>query len=500
MSEPKGVRYVNPAFERFVGESEDKVRGTDITRFLHPDERDAYAASFARALAQQGEFAARCRFRRSDGSYRWMQVVGSPRALEDGTFVGYVGSIVDVTEMKEAEEALRDLDRGKNEFLAMLAHELRNPLAGIRNATRLLGSGDTHSAEQGIAIIERQGAHMARMVDELLDVARMNSGRIQLRVEEVELVSLIRQCIELTAHERGMVEQHLEFDAHIPQAWVSGDAMRLSQVFSNLLNNASKFSRRGGHIEVCVDVLEGEGGGQRSVIVEVRDDGVGIEPRMLTKIFELFVQADRPVDPARGGIGLGLTLAKRLVEMHGGSIGATSAGTGHGSVFEVRLPTIEKTRAGSRSGARKHETAKAAVPRRILIVDDNPDSAESMRLMYRLSGHEARVVGEGSLAVEQAAQFGAEAVLLDIGLPDIDGYEVARRLRADPRTRDVLIIAITGYGRDEDMRRSREVGIDEHVVKPVDLDRVFEYLARGRNGRNSTAAHQSHHSKPKEES
>jgi CheY-like chemotaxis protein len=240
-----------------------------------------------------------------------------------------------------------------------------------------------------------------------------------------------------------------------------------------------------------VDTVEAEAGGQRFVIVEIRDDGVGIDPRMLTKIFELFVQADRPVDPARGGIGLGLTLAKRLVEMHGGSIGASSAGSGHGSVFEVRLPAIDKARSGSRTGAGRRETAKAAVPRRILIVDDNPDSAESMRLMYRLSGHDARVVGEGSLAVEQAAEFGAEAVLLDIGLPDIDGYEVARRLRADARTRDVLIIAITGYGRDEDLRRSREVGIDEHVVKPVDLDLVFDYLARGRKTRNSIASGES---------
>jgi two-component system CheB/CheR fusion protein len=488
MSDPKGVRYVNPAFERFVGETEDMVRGTDIARFLHPDERESYTAAFARAAAARNEFSARCRFRRTDGDYRWMQVVGSPRVLEDGTFVGYVGSIVDVTEMKEAEEALRELDRGKNEFLAMLAHELRNPLAGIRNATRLLASGDPDSAEQAVAIIDRQGSHMSRMVDELLDIARINSGRIHLRIEEVELVSLLRQCIELTAPERNLMDQRLDFQSGMAQAWVSGDAMRLAQVFSNLLNNASKFSPRGGRVEVGIDNAQGRD--HPSVVVQVRDDGVGIEPRMLTKIFELFVQADRPVDPARGGIGLGLTLAKRLVELHGGAIHATSAGPGHGSVFTVRLPTIHVARSAG-DGAGKRQAQSSVAARRLLIVDDNPDSAESMRLMYRLSGHEARVVGEGSLAVEAAADFRAEAVLLDIGLPDIDGYEVAKRLRADPRTRDVLIIAITGYGRDEDMRRSREAGIDEHVVKPVDLDRVLEYLSRGRKRRNSTASSES---------
>jgi two-component system, chemotaxis family, CheB/CheR fusion protein len=490
MSDPQGVRYVNPAFERFVGETEEMIRGTDIGRFLHPDDREGYTGAFTRAVAARSDFHARCRFRRTDNSYRWMQVVGSPRMLADGTFMGYVGSIVDVTEMKEAEEALRELDRGKNEFLAMLAHELRNPLAGIRNATRLLASHDAEAVEQAVTIIDRQGAHMARMVDELLDVARINSGRIQLRVEEVELLSVLRQSIELTAAERSLADQHLALHADCPQAWVSGDAMRLGQVFSNLLNNASKFSRRGGHIEVRVEMQTGAGAAP-AVVVHIRDDGIGIEPRMLARIFELFVQAERPVDPARGGIGLGLTLARRLLELHGGSIEASSAGTGQGSVFSVRLPTIEPARGVPREAARKREVARPAVVKKLLIVDDNPDSAESMRLMYRLSGHEARVVGEGAAAVEAAAEMGADAVLLDIGLPDMDGYEVARRLRADPRTREILIIAITGYGREEDLRQSREAGIDEHVVKPVDPDRVMERLLQGRGVRNSLPPPQS---------
>jgi two-component system CheB/CheR fusion protein len=491
MNDLQGIRYVNQAFEEFVGEPEQDIRGTEIARFVHPDDREAYIGAFSKAFRERASFETSCRLRRADGAFRWMQVAGAPRLLADGRLVGYVGSTLDVTEMKEAQEALLELDRGKNEFLAMLAHELRNPLSGIRNATRLLAQADdAETRAQALAIIDRQGEHMTRMVDDLLDVARITSGRIQLRTEPVDLVSILRQSVDLTAADRGASQQKLSLEAGRGEVWVHGDAMRLGQVFSNLLHNASKFSRRGGTITVTLDAERGAAGARSTAVVRVHDEGVGIEPSMLTRIFELFVQADRPVDPAHGGIGLGLTVARRLVELHGGAIEAASAGPGKGSEFIVRLPMLAASEVPVRRPAAARVARPRVEPRRLLIVDDNPDSAESMRLMYRLAGHEVRTVHEGGEAVEAAAQLGADAVLLDIGLPDIDGYEVARRLRADPRTREVLIIAITGYGREDDVRRSREAGIDDHVVKPVDPDAVLARIARGAM-RNSAAGQKS---------
>jgi two-component system CheB/CheR fusion protein len=485
MNDLHGVRFVNRAFEEFVGEREEGIRGGDIARFVHDDDRKGYAEGFAKAMRERSRFDARCRLRHANSTYRWMQVVGNPRVLDDGRLVGYVGSMLDVTEMKEAEESLKELDKGKNEFLAMLAHELRNPLAGIRNASRILETAtEDQTRAQAQAIIDRQGEHMTRMVDDLLDVARMTSGSIQLRTGPMDLLSVVRQSIDLTAPERGAAQQTLAFDAARGDFWVHGDAMRLGQVIANLLNNASKFSRRGGTIRVAIEHEPGAPGSRPSAVVRVRDDGVGIEPHMLKRIFELFVQADRPVDPARGGIGLGLTLARRLVELHGGRIEASSGGPGKGSEFVVRLPMLAPGEIPARRAPPARPAKRHVDPRRMLIVDDNPDSAESMRLMYRMAGHEVRTIQEGGEAVEAAARLDAQVVLLDIGLPDIDGYEVARRLRADPRTRDVLIIAITGYGREEDLRRSREAGIDEHVVKPVDPDDVLDRIARG-TARNS---------------
>jgi nitrogen-specific signal transduction histidine kinase/ActR/RegA family two-component response regulator len=399
-----------------------------------------------------------------------------PHVGPDGKLQGYVGCTFDITEVQETEAALAELERGKNEFLAMLAHELRNPLSGVRNASLLLRRVTPDPiVEEARQIIDRQATHMVRMVDDLLDVTRVTHGKIRIESQPVDLAEVLRRSIEDTAAERAVRKQELQ--ATIPQGpWtVNADAVRLTQVFDNLLNNASKFTPVGGRISVS---LEGEltrGAARSNALVRVRDNGAGIEPHMLPRIFDLFVQENRP-GVARGGIGLGLTLAKRLIELQGGRIEARSEGSGHGSEFIVRVPLIEGAR---RSQAQRPASSAGggAVARRVLIVDDNRDSAQSLKLMLTMDGHHVENVPEGALAVEAAARMQAEVVLLDIGLPDMDGYDVARALRSDARTAGVLIIAATGYGRAQDREKSRRAGIDEHMTKPVDIDRLMARLA-----------------------
>lgn len=478
LSDLANTCFVNHAFEEFVGEQASMIRDADVVRFVHPDDRRAFEEGYRQALAAQRRFEARARFRRADGTYWWMKAVAAPRFAAGNRLVGYVGCLLDVTDMQDAQAAVLEMDRGKNEFLAMLAHELRNPLSGVRNACRILAeSHDPAAIEEARHIIDRQTGAMVRMIDDLLDVARMDQGKIQLRVEAVDLVKAVRNCIAATEHERR--EKDLALDVAMPDAplWLDGDPMRLEQIVCNLLNNASKFTRRGGRVWVSVD-RDAQSTASPHAVLRVRDNGMGIEPTLLPRIFELFVQADRHDDRARSGIGLGLTLARRLVQLHGGTIEASSAGTGHGSEFVVRVPLATPEEAGAQ---REHVRLKAAgEPRRVLIVDDNRDSAESMRLMFMMAGHEVEVVNDGASAQPAALRFQPHAILLDIGLPDTDGYTVARELRQHPRMRDVVIVAITGYGRDEDVRKSQEAGIDDHMVKPIDPDRVLERLGRGR--------------------
>jgi two-component system CheB/CheR fusion protein len=483
LSDLEGLRFVNRAYEDFVGASEAEIRRGDPARYAHPDDGGAYLATYNDALANRKPFEARVRFRRADGVYRWMKAIGNPRLQPDGKLLGYIGCAFDITDMKEAESALVELDRGKNEFLAILAHELRNPLAGIRNAARLL----TEKPDAGVLgtareIIERQTHHMVRMIDDLLDVSRITYGKVQLRPEPLDLCEVVRRSVDATSYDRKKNEQSLSVSIPDTPIWVQGDAMRLDQVFSNLLNNASKFTPRGGHIWVSTEkgFKTRPSGPELTVAVRVRDDGAGIAAEFLPHVFDLFAQGIGFIERARTGMGLGLTLAKRLVELHGGTIEALSEGRDHGAEIIVRLPEIP---ARDLPKAR-HPRPKAGEPtvegRRVLIVDDNRDSAESLKLMLTLAGHEARMVHDGASARMAAAAFLPDAILLDIGLPDMDGFSVARALRAEPALRDTLLIAITGFGRDEDVRRSRDSGIDVHVTKPIDPDHILELVGRGR--------------------
>jgi CheY-like chemotaxis protein/nitrogen-specific signal transduction histidine kinase len=376
-----------------------------------------------------------------------------------------VAVVIDIDDRRKAEEALKEADRRKDEFLAMLAHELRNPLAPIRNAVqalRRLGSPDPQL--QWIReVIDRQAEHLARLVDDLLDVSRITQGKIALRQERLELMAVIARALETSRPNIDARKHHLNVSLPQEPIRLEGDLIRLAQVVSNLLNNAAKFTEEGGQIWLTAESQEGE------IVLRVRDNGVGIPADLLPRIFDLFTQADRSLDRSQGGLGIGLSLARSIVEMHGGQVEAASAGLGQGSEFTVRLPLLaEATPQSGRESATR--TGSAATPRRyrILVVDDNVDSAESMAFLLKFSGHEVQIAHDGPSAIETALLFLPQVLLLDIGLPGMSGYEVARRLRERPEMRNAALLALTGYGQEEDRRRSKEAGFDHHLVKPVD--------------------------------
>ena len=381
-------------------------------------------------------------------------------------------------ELQRAEVQLRDTDRRKDEFLATLAHELRNPLAPIRNALQImhLTPDDKPSREQARRMMERQLGQMVRLIDDLLDVSRITRGKLELRKERVELAAVIGTAIDTS---RPLVEDagH-ELDVSLPTdpVYLDADPVRLAQVFSNLLNNAAKYTERGGRIWLAVERRDGE------VRISVRDTGVGIPAESLTSIFEMFNQVDRSLEKSHGGLGIGLTLVKRLVEMHGGSVEARSDGPGKGAEFIVRLSAVGVSRVTQQS--RAEDARRPNIARcRILVADDNGDAAESMGTMLRLMGNEVRTVHDGVQAVEEAAAFRPDMVLLDIGMPRLNGYEAARRIRRERWGKDMVLVALTGWGQDEDKRRASEAGFDQHFTKPVDpvhLERLVAGLGAGK--------------------
>jgi PAS domain S-box-containing protein len=407
--------------------------------------------------------------------------VSSRLIVRDGRPVGIQGIARDITERKKAEEALREADRRKDEFLAMLAHELRNPLAPISNAVgvmKLVGPADP-AAVQARDMIERQVAHLARLVDDLLDVSRITSGKILLRKERVDLTALVRAA---TQDHRGLLETTgIALAVEVPgrPLWVEGDRTRLSQVVGNLLHNANKFTDSGGRVVVRLEAAHGlaDGGAgheDRFAVLTVRDTGIGLEEGMLSRLFEPFSQADRSLDRTSGGLGLGLALVKGLVELHSGSVRAFSPGIGQGAEFVVRLP-LDRTGPGTRGPA--SGTSAQEGPLRVLVVEDSRDTAESLRLLLTLAGHEVAVAHTGRAGLDVARAFRPDAVVCDIGLPGgMDGYAVARALRADPELFGVKVVALSGYGQEEDKRQARQAGFDHHLTKPAapeELQRIL---------------------------
>jgi two-component system, chemotaxis family, sensor kinase Cph1 len=377
-------------------------------------------------------------------------------------------------ERRAFEHALRAADQQKDVFIATLAHELRNPLAPISTSLRVLESApaDSAASDQARSVMDRQVRHMVRLIDDLLDISRISRGRIELRREPVDMQATVERAIEVARPAIDAARQVLVVSTAGEPLPVNGDPFRLTQVIGNLLNNAAKYTAAGGRIEV-----ESRRQGSHAV-VRVRDTGIGIAPEMLPKVFDLFAQDARALDKAQGGLGIGLSLAHELVRLHGGTLIAESPGAGQGSTFTVRVPLSEPAPAERVAPAAQSEPpALGAVRRRVLVVDDNVDAAQSLAMFLEILGHEVRVAHDGPSALALASGFTPELALLDIGLPGMDGHELARRMHADPALRNTMLVALTGWGTEEDKQRSREAGFDEHLIKPVDAGRLRGLLA-----------------------
>ena len=473
MIDPAGsIEFVNRAYHEFFGVAHAEPGQGGWSPLLHPEDADGYLAEVTAALAERRAFSVMGRVRRNDGEWRWIQSFGAPRFAADGRFLGAVGSSPDITELIEASDALRDAGRRKDEFLATLAHELRNPLAPIRQAARLWRSPHASEAQRRWSqeVIERQVQHMALLLDDLLDVSRITRGKVELRRQRVRLASIVDAAIETARPFLDARRHGLTLDVPAEPIELDVDPMRIAQVLSNLLTNAAKYSEAGRQIAVAA--ARDDGG----VAISVRDAGIGIEPELLPRVFDMFSQAKSSLDRAEGGLGIGLALVKGLVELHGGRVEARSAGLGHGAEFVVWLPLPAGAKVTIAPDERRVFDRPAA-PARILIADDNRDAASSLASLLELDGHETRVVNDGALAIATAKAFRPHVALLDIGMPRLNGYEVAREIRAAPWGKGVTLIAVTGWGQAEDKRRAQEAGFDHHFTKPLDLEVLDACLA-----------------------
>jgi signal transduction histidine kinase len=407
---------------------------------------------------------------RPDGSRITVVVNIRPLKSAQGEVAGAINCFFDITERRRDEERSReyvarlaDADRRKSEFLAMLAHELRNPLATIRaglQVQRLTGTG-AQAGNSVTELMERQVGHLVGLVDDLLDVNRISQGKVQLRTGRVELATIVHAAVETA---RSLIERmgHELVLAVPPEPiWLNADPLRLAQVVGNLLNNASKFTENGGCISLTV-ARRGE-----EAEIRVRDNGAGIGADQLPFVFDMFMQAEAPIERSGTGLGIGLALVKKLVEMHDGTVQAHSAGVGQGSEFVVHLPVSQAARQPLPKTS-AHETCAIAIARRVLVVDDNRDAAESLAMLLKLSGHDTYIAHDGLEAVEKAAQLSPDIVLLDIGLPKINGFEAARRIREQSQGKKPVLVALTGWGQDAVRQKSREAGFNAHIVKPVD--------------------------------
>jgi PAS domain S-box-containing protein len=471
------ILYVSPAYERIWGRSCQSLyeQPRSFLDAVHPDDRQrvrvAALEKHSRGEATDEEY----RVVRPDGSVRWVRDRAFPVRDAAGRVYRMAGIAYDVTEQRRAEEALKEADRRKDEFLAMLAHELRNPLAPIRNALHIMKMPgvDAATVERSREMMGRQVQQLVRLVDDLLDVSRVTRGKIELRKENVELASVVARAVE-TAQPLIEAQGHELTICLLSESLpLRADPVRLAQVISNLLANAAKYTEAHGRIGLTAQ-REGD-----AAVLRVRDNGIGIAPDMLSRIFELFVQAEHATTRSQGGLGIGLTLVKSLVERHHGTVEAHSPGLGQGSEFVVRLPltTLKHEEPSESENGEPPQRAASPSGQRLLVVDDNKDAADSLAMLLRLRGHEVRVAYDGSAALQLVKGYRPDLVFLDIGMPDVDGWEVARRLRRQPGLENVRLAALTGYGQEEDRRLSREAGIDHHLVKPVDPEALAALLA-----------------------
>jgi PAS domain S-box-containing protein len=463
--------YTSESLLKLIGVSHEEWARNGWRDVVHPEDSPRVFAEWRRCVKSGLQIDQEFRVKCVDGTYRSILGRGAPVRNARGNVVAWAGINLDIQRLKQVENELRELDQRKNEFLATLAHELRNPLAPLRNGLEVmrLASGNPQTVEKARAMMERQLAQMVRLVDDLLDVSRVSRGKIELRREPVELAAVLRNALETS--QPLMTQRGHAFTVDLPPEpiIVDADVTRLSQVFWNLLNNAAKYTEQGGRVELSVRPREGH------VEVAIRDNGIGIPPDMQGRVFDIFTQVDRALEKSQGGLGIGLSIAKRLVEMHGGSIRVASEGHGKGSEFTVTLPATLGTARDQREATGPH--ARPASPRhRILVADDNRDSATTLSLMLEVMGHDVRIANDGEEAVALAAEFRPEAILLDIGMPKMNGYDACRAIRAQPWASGACVVALTGWGQEADKTRSKEAGFDRHLVKPVEPDTLGKLI------------------------
>lgn len=482
-TDPRGIATTwNEGVRRLFGFDEQDFIGKDVAHLIFTKEdvlKGVPELELVQA-AQVGQVSNDRWMRRKDGSRFYAMGVTSALRDDDGVLVGYTKVKRDQTTQKRLEDDLRqssaelsEADRRKNEFLATLAHELRNPLAPMQNALRVmkLSNDDADAVRAASGLLERQVDHMVRLVDDLLDVSRISRGTITLRRERTNLASIIETVVETARPHFDGVDQEVSLALPSHPVYVNGDPVRLSQVVGNLLNNACKFTGEDGRIALT---LESDG---RQAILTVQDSGIGISAEHLTRVFDLFTQVDTSLERSAGGLGIGLALVKNMVEQHGGTVTAASDGAGRGSRFVVRLPIMTGALESAISETPDGGTSPVATVLRILVADDNLDSAESLSILLKLDGHEIHTAADGVEAVEAAEKLRPHVVILDIGMPRLNGFEACRAIRKQPWGESILLVALSGWAQDEDRRKSKEAGFNAHLVKPLQHEALLKLLA-----------------------
>jgi PAS domain S-box-containing protein len=479
MARPDGhIYWYNKRWYEYTGATPEQMEGWGWQSVQDPQELPRVLENWQSALSGGDAWEDTFPLRRHDGAMRWHLSRAEPLRNGSGEIVRWFGTNTDITERLEMEQALREADHRKDEFLATLAHELRNPLAPISNALQVwpLVENDREEVEKLRAIMERQIQQMTRLVDDLLDVSRITRGKIRLRQQAVDLKTIVSGAIEAVRPLIDSCGHQLELEVDARPLMVNGDVARLTQAIGNLLHNAAKYTDREGRIRISA-MREG-----RQAVVRISDNGVGIPPHMLDRIFEMFQQVDQSLDRSHGGLGLGLTLVKRLVELHGGSVEAASAGEGQGSEFVMLLPlidvnvasTVEPRCAGTGGGLPRH---------RVLVVDDVYASAKTLAMMLESINQDVAIANDGQKAIEQAVAELPDIVFLDIAMPGMNGYEVAKHLREHEALGATLLVALTGYGHEDDRRKSFEAGFQHHLTKPTSIDQLTQLLSSLPKGR-----------------
>jgi PAS domain S-box-containing protein len=463
--------YYNRQWYEFTGVPQGSTDGEAWNGMFHPDDQ-AHAWEVWRRSLRTGEpYEIEYRLRHRSGEYRWVLGRALPVRNEQGEIVRWMGTCTDIHEQKRARDELLATNRRKDDFLAMLAHELRNPLAPISTAAHLLRAApaDAQKVARSAEIIERQVRHMTELVDDLLDVSRVTRGLVELERRPVELKAVLGNAIEQV---RPLIEARgHQLTTRMPSGdvFVLGDRTRLVQVVSNLLNNAAKYTPPNGSISLSLAVGD-------EVEVRVADNGMGIDALLLPHVFDLFTQGERTPDRAQGGLGLGLALVRSLVELHGGRVAAQSEGHGRGTAFTVTLPLLDAATSAAPAAQQRSEPARAAQGLRMMVVDDNKDAAETLGMLLESLGHEVHVMHDPQQALEAIGAGAVDVFVLDIGLPGMDGYALARQLRAHGNARGATFIALTGYGSAEDRQRGSDAGFDHFLVKPADIGELARLL------------------------